>query len=155
MLPISVHPNYHHMLHRCWPDLIEFDFRPRLTSTPLHELRNNVASQQYFSSSETMPPNLWDFYLTWSHEFGSCLVTSSSAMEALGKPSISQALMDGAMLSEYRKVVYADDRYNDNILWFANLCRSFLRLSHEKSVKSMPYLKIFIKLYLMHKTNHV
>ena len=76
-------------------------------------------------------------------------------MEALGRPSISQALMDGAMLSEYRKVVYADDRYNDNILWFANLCRSFLRLSHEKSVKSMPYLKIFIKLYLMHKTNHV
>ena len=28
---------------------------------------------------------------TRSHEFGSCLVTSSSAMEALGSPSISQA----------------------------------------------------------------
>ena len=32
-----------------WPDLIEFDFRPRLTSNPLHELRYNVR-QQYFSS---------------------------------------------------------------------------------------------------------
>ena len=30
----------------------------------------------------------------------------------------------------------------------------FLRLSREKSVKSMCYLKIYIKVYLMHKTNH-
>ena len=29
----------------------------------------------------------------------------------------------------------------------------FLRLSHEKSVKSMFYLKIYIKVYLMHKMN--
>ena len=35
-------------------------------------------------------------------------------MEALGSPSISRAPMGGAMLSEYRKLVYADDRYNDN-----------------------------------------
>ena len=41
------------------------------------------------------------------------------------------------MLSEYRKLVYTDDRYNDNILSFAYLCQSFLRLSHEKSVKSV------------------
>ena len=34
------------------------------------------------------------------------------------------------------------------------LCWIFFRLSHEKSVKSMCYLKIFIKVYLMHKTNH-
>ena len=44
------------------------------------------------------------------------------------------------MLSEYRKLVYADDRYNDNILSFAYLCQSFLRLSREKSIKSMCYL---------------
>ena len=25
-----------------WPDLIEFDFRPRLTSNPLHKLRYNL-----------------------------------------------------------------------------------------------------------------
>ena len=31
----------------------------------------------------------------------------------------------------------------------------FLTLSCEKSVKSMCYLKIYIKVYLMHKTNHV
>ena len=64
--------------------------------------------------------------------------------------------MGGAMLSEYRKLVYADDRYNDNKLLFAYLCRSlfFLRLSREKSVKTMCYLKIYIKVYLMHKTNY-
>ena len=69
-----------------WPDLTEFDFRPRLTSNLLHELQYNVC-QQYFSSSETLPPNLWDFYPTRSREFGCCLVTSSSAMEALCSPS--------------------------------------------------------------------
>ena len=58
------------------------------------------------------------------------------------------------MLSEYRKLVCADDRYNDNILSFTYLCRSFLRLLCEKSVKSMCYLKIYVKVYLMHKTNH-
>ena len=46
-------------------------------------------------------------------------------MEASGSPSISRAPMGGAMLSEYRKLVYVDDRYNDNILSFFNLCRSF------------------------------
>ena len=76
-------------------------------------------------------------------------------MEALGSPSISRAPMGGAMLSEYRKLVYADDKYNDNKLSFAYLCRSFLRLSREKNVKSMCYLKIYIKVYLVHKTNHV
>ena len=30
----------------------------------------------------------WVFYPTLSHEFGFCLVTGSSAMEALGSPSI-------------------------------------------------------------------
>ena len=76
-------------------------------------------------------------------------------MEALGSPSISRAPMGGAVLSEYRRLVYADDRYNHNILPFAYLCRSFLRLSHEKSVKSMCYLKIYIKVYLMQgPTNH-
>ena len=75
-------------------------------------------------------------------------------MEALGSPSISRAPMGGAMLSEYQKLVYADDRYSNNILSFAYLCRSFLRLSREKSVKSMCYLKNYIKVYLMHKTNH-
>ena len=34
------------------------------------------------------------------------------------------------------------------------LCRSFFRLSREKSAKSMSYLKIYIKVYLMHKMNH-
>ena len=74
-------------------------------------------------------------------------------METLGSPSISRAPMGGAMISEYRKLVYADDRNNDNILSFAYL-RRFLRLSREKSVKSMCYLKIYIKVHLMHKTNH-
>ena len=32
-------------------------------------------------------------------------------MEASGNPSISRAPMGGAMLSEYQKLVYADDRY--------------------------------------------
>ena len=34
-----------------WPDLTEFDFRPRLTSNPLHELRynaqNNISVQRH------------------------------------------------------------------------------------------------------------
>ena len=34
-------------------------------------------------------------------------------------------------------------------------CRFVFRLSREKSVKSMCYLKIYIKVYLMHKVNHV
>ena len=42
-------------------------------------------------------------------------------MEALGSPSISRAPMGGAMLSEYRKLVYAGDRYNDNTLSFVYL----------------------------------
>ena len=43
----------------------------------------------------------------------------------------------GSMLSEYRNLVYADDRYKDNILSFAYLCQSFLRLSREKNVKCL------------------
>ena len=125
-----------------------------------------------------------------SHEFGSCLVTSSSAMTAY---LFCAPRWAGAMLSKIRKLVYADDRYNDNILLFAGLksillfrsksthyekqkkqqqkhknnnnlqtsqtntllCQSFLRLSHKKSIKSMCYLKIYIKVYHMHITNHV
>ena len=41
-----------------WPDLPEFDFRPHMTSNPLHELRYNVQAN---NSSETLPPNFWDF----------------------------------------------------------------------------------------------
>ena len=54
---------------------------------------------------------MWDFYPTQSHGFGSCLVTSSSAMEALGSPSISQAPMGGG--HAFRKLVYAGNRHND------------------------------------------
>ena len=75
-------------------------------------------------------------------------------MKALGSPSISREPMGRGMFSEYRKPVYADDRYNDNILSLAYLCRRFLRLSREKSVKYMCYLKMYFKVYLMHKTNH-
>ena len=55
------------------------------------------STQQYLriGSSDILPPNLWDFFPARSHEFGSCLVTNSSAMEALGSPSISWALMGG------------------------------------------------------------
>ena len=42
-------------------------------------------------------------------------------MKALGSPSISRARLAGTMLSEYRKLVYADDKYSDNILSFAYL----------------------------------
>ena len=45
------------------------------------------------------------------------------AMEALGSPSISRAGMSGG--HAIRKLIYVDDRYNNNILSFANLCRSF------------------------------
>ena len=31
-----------HASYADWPDLTEFDFRPRLTSNPLHELRYDV-----------------------------------------------------------------------------------------------------------------
>ena len=69
-------------------------------------------------------------------------------MEALGSP-IREPRWTGATLSEYRKLEYADDRYNNNILSFAYLCRSFI--SREKSEKSMCYLKIYIKIYLVYK----
>ena len=117
-----------------WPDLNEFDFRPCLTSNPLHEMDvqvNNISVVQRHCLQ------ICETYRTRSHEFGSCLVTSSSAMEALGSSSISWAPMGGGHAFRYRKQVYADDRYNDNILSFAYLCRSFLRLSCEKSVKSI------------------
>ena len=51
-----------HALKVGWPDLTELDYRPHLTSNPLHKLQYNV--QQYFSSSETLLPILWDFYPT-------------------------------------------------------------------------------------------
>ena len=84
-------------------------------------------SKQYFSSSETFPPNLWDFYPTRSHEFGSCLVTSSSAMEALAL--FCGPRWAGAMLSKYRKLVYGGDRYNDNTLSFTYLKSNLLHAS--------------------------
>ena len=56
-------------------------------------------------------------------------------MEALGSPSISRAQMGGAMVSEYRKLVYADDRYNNNILSFAYQCRSFFKIITWKECK--------------------
>ena len=60
-------------------------------------------------------------------------------MEALGSPSILRAPMGGGMLSKYRKLVYADDRYNDNILSFAYLCKCVaneLSSSVENMIKS-------------------
>ena len=42
-------------------------------------------------------------------------------MEALGSPSICGLRWAGAMRSEYRKLVYASDRYNDNTLSFTYL----------------------------------
>ena len=83
-------------------------------------------------------------------------------METLGSPSISRATMSGAMLPEYRKLVYmyADDRYMYNDSTTAVYYRSltcvevFLRLSREKSVKFMCHRKIYIKMNFMHKTNH-
>ena len=90
-----MHSNYHQMFHRwvvqIWLNLIS-DHAWLLI--PLHEVWYNVC-QQYFSSLETLPPNLWDFYPTRLHEFGSCLVTCSSAIEVLGSPSISWAPMGG------------------------------------------------------------
>ena len=70
-----------------WLDLAEFDSRLRLTSESTTWIALSHPRKQYFSSSETLPSNLWGFYPTQSHELGSCLVTSSSAMEALGSPS--------------------------------------------------------------------
>ena len=48
-------------------------------------------------------------------------------MVALGSPSVSRAPMGGGggegrgMLSEYRELVHASDRYNDNTLSFTYL----------------------------------
>ena len=64
-------------------------------------------------------------------------------MEALGSPSISRAPTGGAMLSEYRKPVYADDRYNDNILLFAYLCQFFKTITWKGR-----------KVYVLSKTLH-
>ena len=52
-------------------------------------------------------------------------------MGASGSPSLSWAPMGGAMLSEYRKLVYADDRYNDNMLSFAYLKSILLLIFHK------------------------
>ena len=87
------------------------DFRPRLTSESTAWIAIKRPSQQYFSSLETLPPNSWDFYPTRSHDFGSCLVTISSALEALGAHRGPR--WAGAMLFENRKLVYAGNRYND------------------------------------------
>ena len=42
-------------------------------------------------------------------------------MEASGSPSISRTPMGGGHAFRIPKLVYADDRYNDNILSFAYL----------------------------------
>ena len=57
------------------------------------------------------------------------------------------------MLSEYRKLVYADDRYNDNILSFAYLCRSFFKII-TKERKVYVLSKNVHQSVLMHKTNY-
>ena len=49
--------------------------------------------------------------------------------------------MGRAMLSEYRKLVYADDRYNDNILSFAYLCRNVFKIITWKERKVYVLLK--------------
>ena len=78
-----------------WPDLTEFDFRPRLTSNPLHELQYNVK----VSSISVVQKHCLQICGTFTRRdhtnTWSCLVTSSSAMEALGSPSILRAPMGG------------------------------------------------------------
>ena len=68
-------------------------------------------------------------------------MNSAPAMEASGRPRKA-----GAMLSEYRKLVYADDRYNDNILSFANL-KSILLLE-DFFLKSFDRLCVFLFSFL-------
>ena len=62
-------------------------------------------------------------------------------MEALGSPSISRDPMGGAILSEYWKLVYADDRYNDNV-----------RLSVSKFFKIITWKEC--KVYVLSKILH-
>ena len=59
-----------------------------------------------------------------------------------------------AMLSEYRKL--SKPMTGTTTIYYRSLtCVGvFLRISREKSVKSVRFLKIYIKVYLMHKTNH-
>ena len=118
-----------------WPDLNEFDFRPLWFLNPLPELRYNV---QYFSSLETLPPNLWDFYPTRSHKLGSCLVTSSSAMGALGSPSISRAPMGGGYA--FRILITSKCR------WQVQRQYAFVRLPEIHFTTSGFFLKFFNRL---------
>ena len=55
-------------------------------------------------------------------------------MEALGSPPILRAPMGRCHLSEYQKLVCANDRYN-NILSFAYLCQSFFKIITRKERK--------------------
>ena len=143
-----------------WPDLTEFDFRLRWTSNPLHELRYNVQINN-ISVVQRHCLQICGTFTRPDH------MNSGPAQLLTGLPwrqPICFAGPDGrvwgggggggGMLSEYRQLVYADDRYNGNILSFAYLCQSFLRSSREKSVKSICYLKIYIKVYLMHIMKH-
>ena len=75
-------------------------------------------------------------------------------MKALGSPSISRAPMGGD--HAFRILKTSVCMTDTTTIYYCSLtCVDvFLRLSREKSVKSVCYLKIYIKVYLMHKTNH-
>ena len=54
-----------------------------------------------------------------------------------------------------RKKQHKNNNLHDLQTIRTNIIESkFFRLSREKSVQSMRYQKIYIKVYLMHKTNH-
>ena len=105
-------------------------FQTTLDLNPLHELRYNIL-QQYFSSLETLPQNLWDFYPTRWHELGSCLITSSSAMEALGSPSISWAPMGGGHAYRILKTSVCQ--------WQVKRQYTFVRLSENHFIFSQDF----------------
>ena len=71
-------------------------------------------------------------------------------MEALGSTSISQAPMGGGHAFRIPKTSVC----RQYTIVRLPVSKFFLRLSREKSVKSMCYLKIYIKVYLIHKANH-
>ena len=60
-------------------------------------------------------------------------------MEALGSPSISRAPMGGAMLSEYRKLVYNGDRYNNSTPSFA--CLKSILLLQDFPKDFLPFVR--------------
>ena len=74
-------------------------------------------------------------------------------MEALGSPSISRAPMGEGHAFRIPKPVYADDRYNDNIISFAYMSK-FFKIITWKERKVNVLSKLYIKVYRMHETNH-